>query len=249
VADPRIINCYALLPGGVNHLHEFAMRSLDELIDHHDPRWPDVQAWIADATNEVTVFPANESTRAKNLHAAQVTTRSPMGALIYESGGLIVDRGWLRILGGGCNEFERSLPQWNHDCGTMTGASPPSFLLVADDVAGGHFAINGGGLGDDIGNTYYFAPDSLSWDPLDIGYTDFLLWAFAGDLQSFYADFRWTNWQIEIADLSPDRTISFYPFLSAAADSIDARHRGTVTALEAFRLQLDMAQQLGGPLP
>lgn len=220
------------------------MRSIDELIELDDPRWPDLQSWIADATNDVNVFPSAKSTRADALLATQVTTRSPMGAIIYESGGITVDRGWLRILGSGCADFKRSLPQWNRDCGTMTDDSTPHFLLVADDVVGGFFAINGGSLGDDVGNVYYFAPDTLDWEPFEMSYTDFILWAFSGDLQSFYADLRWTDWVSEIADLSPDRSMSFQPFLWAKADSLDSRHRGSVPVLEAFNLQFDLARQL-----
>lgn len=223
------------------------MRSIHELIELADPRWPEVQSWIAEATNELTVFPAVESTRAEALLATQVTTRSPMGAIVYESGGITVDHGWLRILGGGCPDFTRSLPQWNRDCGTMADASRPSLLLVADDAAGGFFAINGGALGDDAGNVHYFAPDTLCWEPLGMGYTDFVLWAFSGDLQAFYTDFRWTDWVTEVSNLSPDRSISFYPFLWAEADSLDSRHRRSVPAQEAFNLQFEMARQLNGP--
>ena len=58
--------------------------------------------------------------------------------------------------------------------------SPP-FLLIGDDVVGGFFAINGGGLGEEVGKAHYFAPDSLSWESLGVGYTDFLLWCFSGE--------------------------------------------------------------------
>jgi len=222
------------------------MRAIDELIELDDPRWPEVQSWLAAATNAVTVFPPDDSTRVEALLGTQVTTRSPMGAIIYESGGLVVDHGWLRILGGGCSDFTRTVPNWNRDCGTMTGESPPPFLLVADDVVGGFFAINGGALGDDTGKVYYFAPDTLDWEPLELAYTGFLLWVLSGDLQAFYTDFRWTNWVAEIADLSPDRAMNFYPFLSAEAESLDSRHRETVPILETFNLQLEMARQLNG---
>ena len=83
------------------------MRSLDELLELEDPRWPDVQSWIADATNGVTVLAPDNSKRADALLGTQVTTRSPRGAIVYESGGLIVDGGWLRILGSGCPEHPR----------------------------------------------------------------------------------------------------------------------------------------------
>ncbi len=221
------------------------MRSIDELIDLDDPRWPEVQSWIADATNTVTVFPSDRDSSEYALHATQVTTRSPMGAIIYEPGGLVVDKGWLRILGGGCSDFTRSLPSWNRDCGKLIDESPP-FLLVADDVAGGFFAINGGLLGKDAGNVYYFAPDTLNWESMEFGYTEFISWALSGDLRAFYADLRWTDWSAEIAELSPDRTMSFFPFLWAEAESLDSRHCRTVPVLEAFNLQFDFARQLNG---
>ncbi len=223
------------------------MRTIDELLDLDDPGWPMVQAWIADATNRVEVLPPNEATRADALLATQVTTRSPMGAIIYESGGLLIDGGWLRILGGGCERLARSVPGWNRECGTMNAESqPPFYLLVADDAVGGFFAINGGGLGDDAGSVYYFAPDTLDWEAMGVGYTDFLHWALSGDLQTFYADVRWENWRQEVAELSPDRMISFYPFLWAEAESLEARYRGTVPVLESFQLQFDLARQLNG---
>lgn len=222
------------------------MRSIDELIELNEPGWPDVQSWINDATNDVTVFPPDESFRVEALLATQVTTRSTMGAIIYESGGLVVDRGWLRILGGGCPDFTRSLPRWNRECGTMTEGSSPPFLLVADDVAGGFFAINGGSLGDDAGNVYYFAPDTLDWEPMGFGYTNFIHWALSGDLQTFYEEFRWTDWASEIAGLSPSRTMFFYPLLWTEAESVDSRHRGTVPVLESYNLQFDFARQING---
>ena len=35
------------------------------------------------------------------LYKTQVTTRSPMGAIIYETMNILIDNGWIRILGSG----------------------------------------------------------------------------------------------------------------------------------------------------
>lgn len=77
------------------------MRPLSELIVTDDPAWPEVQQWIAEATNQVEVLPVNEADRDAALHAIQVTTRSPMGALVYETGGLLIDRGLASHFGFG----------------------------------------------------------------------------------------------------------------------------------------------------
>jgi hypothetical protein len=37
-----------------------------------------------------------------------------MGAIVYHTGGLLIDHGWLRILGGGGHpRTQRSLMSWN----------------------------------------------------------------------------------------------------------------------------------------
>ena len=114
-------------------------RPLIALINTQDPSWPLVQSWIASAKNKVQVLPKSAARADSALLAAQVTTRSPMGAVIYETGGIIVDNGWLRILGSGSPALNRDLMGWNKN-------KQRGLLLIADDALGGFFALNGGGL-------------------------------------------------------------------------------------------------------
>jgi Protein of unknown function DUF2625 len=141
----------------------------------------------------------------------QVTTRSPMGALVYETGGLLIDHGWIRVLGSGHPRLNRSLPAWNE--GKTTAQPGGSFLLVADDVLGGFFALNGGALGPDLGQLYYFAPDRLAWEPLGLSYSDFLNFCFNGDLDKFYEGQRWKNWAADVRRLDGNQGLCFVPFL------------------------------------
>jgi len=124
------------------------VKTLQELINRDDPAWPLVRQWVAEATNPVEVLPPpDDAIREGALVVAQVTTRSPMGAIVYESGGILVDHGWLRILGSGHPRLPRSLANWNFERSFAVSGERPSFLLVADDVVGGFFAIDAGGLG------------------------------------------------------------------------------------------------------
>src|SRR5258707_6347690 len=123
------------------------MKPIEQLINREQPGWPLVQQWLSEASNPVEVLPApDDAARKQALVETQVTTRSPMGAVIYETGGILVDHGWLRILGSGHPRLPRSLPGWNRPRSYAGSGVPPPFLLVADDVAGGFFAIDGGGL-------------------------------------------------------------------------------------------------------
>ena len=113
---------------------------LTPLINTQDPGWPLVQGWIASAKNKVQVLPKMAARADSALLAAQVTTRSPMGAVIYETGGILVGNGWLRILVSGSPALNRDLMGWNKN-------KQKGLLLVADDALGSFFALNGGAFG------------------------------------------------------------------------------------------------------
>lgn len=222
------------------------MRALDELVNVADPAWPTVQRWLSEARNVACVLPTDEVRRQRALHDAQITTRSPMGAIIYETGGILVDDGWLRLLGSGSQRQPRSLPDWNRDKSNVAAGAPPPFLLVADDVVGGFFAIDGGGLGGPRGTVQYFAPDTLRWERHTPSFSDFVLFALQGDLERFYAGSRWTGWRDEVGRLGGDEAVSIYPFLWAAGPPVSDRSRRTVPISELWAIQQELATRMNG---
>lgn len=176
--------------------------------------WPLVESWIREASNSVEVLPADETQKQQALRDTGVTLRSPMGAIVYCTGGLLVDRGWLRFLGSGNAKLSRSLPEWNRRRATDEHGKSRGFWLVADDVVGGFFALNGGAFDGATGEVFYFAPDALCWEPLnDMGYSDFLVWSLSSKLGRFYESMRWPGWESEVSALSGDQAFSIYPFL------------------------------------
>lgn len=214
------------------------MRSLEELIDHSNSAWPLVQGWVREAAVPVEVLPVEQTAGEAALYATQVTTRSPMGAITLHTAGILIDQGWVRILGaGGHSRFQRSLPGWNE--GRSDG-----FYLVADDVLGGVFALNGGALGEDRGNIYCYAPDGLEWEPCGFGYSQFLVWAMSGRLAQFYQHLRWEGWANEVSALTADQALNIYPPLFIEGVSISARSRRPVPITEQFAFQMDMRRQL-----
>ena len=64
-------------------------------------------------------------------------------------------------------------------------------MIVADDLVGGAFAINGTELGDQPGRVHYFAPDALEWQDTELGHSAFVSWTVEGDLEAFYGTMRW----------------------------------------------------------
>lgn len=214
-----------------------------------DSAWPLVQEWIAAASNSVETLSASDPERARALEELQVTTRSPMGAVVYETGGLLIDGGWLRILGSGHPRLPRTLPGWNKRRIWNDAQSSPPMLVVADDVIGGSFAINGGALDGRLGDVHYFAPGRLEWESLQRGYSDFLQWALQGDLDAFYEGQRWRAWSADVSALAGDQAFSILPFLWAKGPPVEERSRKAVPIAELFDLQFDIRRQLKEPPP
>ncbi|MGI4744210.1 MAG: DUF2625 domain-containing protein [Janthinobacterium lividum] len=216
-------------------------RALTELINKQEPGWELVKDWIKHAKNKVQVLPKTQARADSALVAAQVTTRSPMGAIIHETGGILVDGGWLRILGSGCPALDRDLMSWNQE-------KSQDFLLIADDVMGGFYALNGGAFGpESVGKIFYFAPDNLRWEATTKTYSEFLLFCFSGDLASYYKNLRWKGWEQEVKALTGNQGIMCFPFLfTKEGKNIAKNSRKAVPIAELWSITQDFQRQLDG---
>ena len=224
--------------------------TVSELINLIDPAWPLVQQWVAEARNPVELLPAEREAGMATLHHLQVTTRSPMGAIALESGGLLIDHGWLRFLGSGHERMRGNLFTWNSQSGLPEYRYCKDALIIAHDVLGGFFALNGGAFPGKLGTAFYFAPDSLQWEDTGKSYSDLLQWALFGDLSLFYETMRWSGWENDVSVLSGDQGISIYPFLFLNRDlPLANRSRRAVPMQELWDLSHDLAQQLKHLLP
>ncbi len=168
-----------------------------------------------------------------------------MGAVIFNTGGLLIDDGWIRILGSGSTKLNRSLPEWNKGKSFDEFGEQPAFLLIADDACGGFFLLNGGGLGKDPGKVYYWAPDNLQFEPLDMGYSDFLLFCFNNDLDQFYEGTRWKNWRTDIAQLAGDKVMNFYPPLwSKEGKDIEKNSKKVIPVQEQYEFNRELSKSM-----
>ena len=221
------------------------MQSVRELINETDPAWPLVKKWIALAKNKVEILPV-DSAKAKNaLYDAQVSTYSTLGSVIYNTGGIMVDNGWIRILGSGSERLNRSVPEWNKGKTLKEFGDQPGYLLVADDAVGGFFAINYGEFGSDLKNVYYLAPNSLNWESIGAGYGEFILFCFDSDLSIFYKGLRWASWGQFIANLDGNKSYSFRPYLWAKEGTdIENCTRKLVNVDELFKFNISKQKEL-----
>lgn len=218
------------------------LKSLAELRDVEDPAWPRLADAILDAPT-ATIVPVNAADGEACLVALQVTARSTLGALALNAGALLVDHGWLRILGAGAGGFP-GLASANDLVAAAPRQAPP-FLLVAFDVLGGRFAVDGGGLGGTPGEVRYWGPDTLDWTPLGLGHSDFVCWALGDGVADFYADLRWDGWDNETAVVGLDQGLSIWPPLcSTESRPIAATTRRPVPWSELSDFLDDLSAQL-----
>ena len=76
------------------------LRSAAELADVADPAWPALLNQINHAVPTVRVVPVDSESAEAVLYRLQVTTRSVLGSVAFYCGGILIDHGWLRMLGG-----------------------------------------------------------------------------------------------------------------------------------------------------
>lgn len=243
--------------------HHQWMRELSELMDTDDPAWPALQDLFAAGSVPLTVLPADPEEGRRGLLQMQVTTRSALGSMVLNCGGLVVDDGWVRVFGAGSgaagaaagampslaqvNAFPAAFePGWRADGG----------LIVGHDAVGGVFALNGldpaaAGRPGSPGQMTYFAPDTLAWEEMRIGHSAWLSWLVSGRLEKFYEGTRWPTWREDARALTFEQGIAVFPPLwseQARAD-LAATSRRAVPMREVLGVAADFAAQTGSADP
>jgi hypothetical protein len=213
-----------------------APRSLKELTDPDRSGWRLVEEWVASSARTIRVLKREPARAASCLSHLQITTRSPLRAVAFETAGIVIDDGWIRVLGSGSSELNGDLQNWNDRAGV---------LIVAHDAIGGVFALDGGALGAGDGAAHYFAPEALRWQPLGRGYGDLLRFLLEGDLNDFYGSLRWTGWQTVTKGLNPDDGLMHMPPLWTVEGKDPERvSRRPIAMKELFDAELAFARQL-----
>ncbi|MFG2038530.1 DUF2625 family protein [Dactylosporangium sp. NPDC048998] len=219
------------------------MRSLAELISDDRSAWAEIEAAVTGSPYAVEILPTDPDRAASCLHRLQVGTTSWLGALVYGSGGLVVDDGWLRVFGSG------NPPRRLADIHTVNEVFEPAGLLVAQDIMGGEFVWRQGESGSEsvqVPTIHYFAPDTLRWEDLTLGYTDWLYAMLAGAVDQFYFSWRWPGWRDEVAACPLDAGIHTWPPLfSKEGKDIESSSRRPIPMHELVGAKHDMADQLG----
>jgi hypothetical protein len=88
------------------------VRPYRELVSD-DPAWPEIAALAAQRPAHIRVLPCDPAAARTCLEALQVTTRSSLGALAHETGGIL-------SITGGCACLARAI----RACSARSGLEP-----------------------------------------------------------------------------------------------------------------------------
>lgn len=207
--------------------------SAQQLIDHENHAWEEIHGLLESSSNAPVVLKASREVGERTLYLLQISTKSYLGAVALEAGAILWDHGWVVMLGAGHPDVCGSLAAWN---GLEESPLQPmeGLLVVAYDASGGFFALDTGKFGG-LGLIHYWAPDSLEWEDTELRYSDFINWLAEGDLEQFYATFRWQDWRRDMAQLAAGQVFAYYPPLWTREGGGEASSKAPVSVQEAWR--------------
>ena len=219
-------------------------QTLSELIAVDDPAGPLLREWLEAGDVDAQVLDVEPARRDECLVGLQVTLRSVLGALAYETGGVLVDHGWLRLLGGG----HRELPSLYEALGLDDASSAPDYLVLGWDVIGGVFALDGGVLRGVKGHVCYYAPDALQWEDLEFGHAEFVRWTLTGGLAMIAGDLRWEGWEAQAPLVPLDEVyLSDPPLWTPQGQAVDEAARRHVRVDELLARHAQAAAMMAFP--
>jgi hypothetical protein len=199
--------------------------------------WDEISGALRAAPYPVQVLPPDPARAQHCLATLGITTASWLGGVVANSAGLLVDHGWLRVLGSGGDGMPDILAEVDPAAGS---------LIVGYDVLGGPFAWVPARPGASP-TVHYFSPDDLGWQDLEQGYADWLYAVLVGSLTRFYEALRWPGWETEVAAVGPDEGIhTFPPPCSVEGRDLATVSRKAVPLPQLVAFHHDMASQLNG---
>jgi hypothetical protein len=223
------------------------MKSLHDLLCV-DSSWWLILDMAVNTGGRFKILPRNPKNAEHCIIELGQSVASIMGAVTYESGGIIIDGGWLRVLGSGSEKLKRNIIDWNIGRSYDAGETP-GYIMFADDVIGGLYALNGTELGGDTGKVYYLPPSTLKWESMGITLHGFMEACFFGDLEINYTMTRWNDWQTDCANTTGDEVIFFDPPLWEEQPlNINNRKRRVISSEKAYTLFLDAAEAMSNSI-
>jgi hypothetical protein len=199
--------------------------------------WQQLLDMFQKTDRSVEIYDGAQDRGLKEINELGASPDSVFGAIIINTCGIVFDK-WVYVLGQtseryGVLNFAEAM---NYDSAGL--------LVVARDIVGGLFALNMGRFAEDRGMVWYFAPDTLEWESLEMKYSEFIAWLVQGKLSDFYSSMRWSDWRKDAESVSFDTGILIYPYLWAKECNIETASKRVVPLAEIISMNEEFARKL-----
>lgn len=204
--------------------------------------WQDINEMLMSSNRQVVINLDKLENGIKSIDVLQVTSKSVLGSIILNTAGIVIDN-WIRILG---HESDTNIGILSYNLVDQNGVATKidKMLIVAYDVVGGLFALNAGKFNIGIGEVWYFAPDTLEWESLEMQYSEFMAWVAQGNIDEFYSTMRWSTWKETCKDIKFDEAILIYPFLWSNEIQIEKADKNKVPVEELFKINQEYSKKI-----
>lgn len=203
--------------------------------------WGEIEILINKSSKEIRVNLSKYTNGIEDINKLKISTKSVLGSVIYNTSGIVIDN-WIRILGSSNDEF-RGVTSYNKVNSDGVANNIAGLLIIADDIVGGVFAINAGKFSDGIGEVWYFAPDTLEWESLEMKYSEFIAWTITGNTDKFYNTFRWIGWREISKKVKLNEGILIYPYLWSNEINIETASKKIVPIDEISNLNFEYSRK------
>lgn len=197
-------------------------------------KWDEILQMIQTSASSVTVE-KEEVANTDALRKMGIPETSTIGQVMLNVQRLVVG-GYLRVHGS-------EIPQITK---MVTQIYPGKKIVVATDIWGGIFAIGNGDFNGDTSIMWYYAPETLRWESMDIRYADFIPWVFSESFEEYHAAFFWRDMEQMLPTLSADQGVLIYPFLWSKQSNLQTATKKAVPLEELLRLNADYETTLYG---
>ncbi len=196
---------------------------------------------FSDSNKNIKLNRSKNNEGQNALDMLKITSQSALGSILFNTSGITVDN-WIRIFGSESEE-NRGILSYNKISENGVASKIDKMLIVADDVVGGVFAMNAGKFSDGIGDVWYFAPDTLEWDSLEMKYSEFISWVVMGNTDEFYCTLRWSKWKDDVSNVNFDEAILVYPFLWSNEVEIEKADKKIVPVEELLNINQEYSKK------
>ncbi len=194
--------------------------------------WKEILDIVYKSNKNIEVIAGSKELGVEECINLNIPEDSVLYSVVTNSNGIIINN-WIRLWGQNSND--------NHGVGYYNALFQndiEGLFLVGSDVLGGLFAINLNKFNEGNNLIWYFAPDTLDWECMDMQYNEFLAWSMQGDIDEFYSTMRWNNWKDDVKNIGINYALLIYPFLWARECDIEMASKKVVSIDELININL-----------